>query len=142
MIILDTNIVSELMKPSPAPVVRDWLSHLGNMPLATSAITIAEIVYGLARLPDGQRKAALASRFEDYVGARSALVVLPFDDLAAREAGRLRAQREAAGFGAQPSDMMIAGIAAAMGAALATRNVKDFDGLPIQIIDPWKTSAR
>ena len=140
MIILDTNIVSELMKPSPASEVQSWLLHLGDTPLATTAISISEIVYGLARLPEGQRKAALTSRFEEYVGAHSPLAVLPFDDIAAREAGRMRALRQAAGLNAQPSDMMIAGIAAATGAALATRNVKDFETLAIQIIDPWNAS--
>lgn len=62
---------------------------------------------------------------------------MPLDDIAAREAGRFRALRGAMGLGAQPSDMMIAGIVAAMVASLATRNVKEFEGLPIQIIDPW-----
>jgi len=138
MIVLDTNVISELMKPAPDPAIRDWLSHLGDTPLATTAITIAEISYGLRRLADGRRNAALAARFEDYIGADSALAVAPLDDIAAREAGRFRALRAAAGLGAQPSDMMIAGIVAVMGASLATRNVKDFAGLPIPIIDPWR----
>jgi predicted nucleic acid-binding protein len=137
MILLDTNVISELMKPEPDPAVRDWLSHLGETPLATTVITIAEISYGLHRLADGRRRAALETRFEDYVGANSPLAVLPLEDIAAREAGRFRALRVSMGLGAQPSDMMIAGIVAAMGASLATRNVKDFDGLPIQLIDPW-----
>ena len=136
MIVLDTNVVSELMKAEPDPRVRDWLARIGEAPLTTTAITVSEIEFGLRRLPDGRRKDDLYARFEAFV---SALTVLPLDDPAARETGRLRAMRGAAGLSAQPSDMMIAGIAATAGAALATRNVRDFEGLPIQLIDPWRT---
>lgn len=135
MTILDTNVVSELMKPSPDMSVRDWLMRLGDMPLTTTAITISEIEFGLQRLPDGQRRTSLQARFEALAAALS---VLPLDEAAARETGRLRAMREAAGLPSQPSDMMIAGIAAATGVALATRNIRDFEGLPIQLIDPWR----
>ena len=135
MIILDTNVVSELMKPSPDPPVRQWLAELGDQPLTTTAVTLAEIEFGLRRLPDGQRRSALFVRFENLIAA---LKVLPLDDAAAREAGRLRALREASGLPSQPSDMMIAGIAAVAGAALATRNTRDFAGLPVEVIDPWR----
>ncbi len=135
MIVLDTNVVSELMKPSPDPHVRDWLARLGDEPLTTSSVTVAEIAFGLHRLPDGQRKADLIARFEILVNAFS---VLPLDEVAAREAGQLRATRQAAGLSCQPSDMMIAGISAAASASLATRNTRDFEGLPIQLIDPWR----
>lgn len=135
MIVLDTNVVSELMKPSPDTSVRDWLARLGDAPLVTTAVTIAEIEFGLRRLPDGRRKADLTARFEAFVGA---LIVLPLDEAAAREAGRLLAIREAAGFASHPSDMMIAGITASAGTALATRNIKDFEILPLQLIDPWR----
>jgi predicted nucleic acid-binding protein len=135
VIVLDTNVISELMKPFPDPSVRDWLAQLGDMPLTTTAVTITEIEYGLQRLPDGRRKADLGTRFEALA---SALSVLPLDDLAGREAGRLWAMRDTAGFPSQPSDMMIAGITATAGAALATRNTRDFEHLPIQLIDPWR----
>jgi predicted nucleic acid-binding protein len=137
MIILDTNIVSELMRPTPDPVVKAWLSALGDTPLVTTAITIAEISYGLARLPDGRRRQGLERQFTALAGPQGMLPVLSFDDVAAREAGRLRALREATGVSAHPSDMMIAGLAAVMAALIATRNVKDFSGLPIAIVDPW-----
>lgn len=135
MIVLDTNVVSELMKPQPDPHVRDWLTKPGDQLLCTTAITIAEIEFGLRRLPAGRRSDDLQSRFETFAAA---LTVLPLDDLSAREAGRFRAMREAAGLPSQPSAMMIAGIAAVAGAALATRNTRDFEGLPIQLIDPWR----
>jgi predicted nucleic acid-binding protein len=137
VIILDTNVVSELMKPNPDVAVRDWLAGLGDTSLATTAITVAEITFGLQRLADGRRRAALEEQFDAWVGHGSAFPVMAFDDLAARAAGRLRAMRQGAGLAAPAADMMIAGITSVMGAILATRNVKDFDGLPIQIVDPW-----
>ena len=135
MIVLDTNVVSELMKPAPDTAVRDWLKQLGDRPLSTTAVTISEIEFGLRRLPDGRRRQALSANFETFLDA---LTVLVLDEPAAREAGRLRALREAAGLPLQPSDMLIAGIASAAGAALATRNVRDFEGLRLEVIDPWR----
>jgi hypothetical protein len=138
VIVLDTNVISELMKPAPDPAVRDWLMALGDTPLATTSITVAEIEYGVRRLPDGRRKAGLYARFETLIDA---LVVLPLDELAGRGSGQLRALREAAGLSAAPSDMMIAGVTAVAGAALATRNERDFQGLPIEVINPWRGRA-
>ncbi|MGA0546840.1 PIN domain-containing protein [Brevundimonas sp. VNH65] len=136
MIVLDTNVLSELMKPSPDAFVRDWLTRLGDVPMATTAVTVAEIEFGLQRLPQGRRRDGFYASFETFIAA---LTVLPLDDVAAREAGRLRAIREAAGLPSQPSDMMIAGTAVTAAAVLATRNVRDFEGLPLQIIDPWRS---
>lgn len=138
MIVLDTNVISELMKPAPDPAVRDWLMALVDTPLATTAVTVAEIEYGLRRLPDGRRRTELYARVETLIDA---LVVLPLDELSGRESGLLRALREAAGWSTAPSDMMIAGVTAVAGAALATRNVRDFRGLPIEVINPWRGRA-
>jgi len=138
VIILDTNVVSELMKPAPDVSVRDWLAALGETPLTTTAVSVAEIQFGLLRLPDGRRRTDLQARFEAFAGT---LGVLPLDEPAARETGRLRAMREAAGLPSQPSDMMIAGIAATAGAALATRNTRDFEALPIDLLDPWRSGS-
>jgi len=137
MIILDTNVVSELMKPTPDVSVQKWFAGLGADPLATTSICLSEIVYGLSRLPHGQRRVSLFEKLETFLGPDSGLPVLALDNVAARECGRLRAMREAIGKAATPSDMMIAGIASAMGAALATRNVRDFEGLGLNLIDPW-----
>lgn len=135
MIVLDTNVLSELMKGQADPLVGSWLNSLGDTPLSTTSITVFEVEYGLQRLPSGRRRDDLISRFDGLV---EALLVLPLDDASARESGRLRALREAAGLHAQASDMMIAGIVRLAGAALATRNGKDFDHLPIEVIDPWR----
>jgi predicted nucleic acid-binding protein len=135
MIVLDTNVMSELMKPLPADSVRNWLMSLGDMALGTTAVTLAEIEFGLQRLPDGKRRAGLFARFEIFA---SSLTILPLDDPAAREAGRLWAMRLAAGLPSQPCDMLIAGITACAGETLATRNTRDFAALPLQLVDPWQ----
>ncbi len=135
MIILDTNVVSELMKSQPDKKVQYWLQQSGSEALAVTVITIAEIEYGLQRLPDGKRKSDLAHRFEMFL---EAFAVLALEDVAAREAGKLRALREREGLPSQSSDMMIAGIASIAGAALATKNVKDFTSLPIELFNPWQ----
>lgn len=135
MIVLDTNVVSELMKPEPEAHVLNWLAQFNDGVLATTSMSVAEIEYGLQRLPDGKRKAELYARFEAYI---SVLQVLPFDEGAARVAGRFWAAQQAAGFNVQPPDIIIAGVTAAAGAMLATRNTKDFQNLPITVIDPWR----
>ncbi|WP_298332519.1 PIN domain-containing protein [Asticcacaulis sp.] len=134
MVILDTNVVSELMKPQPHPSVGEWLSRIGETRLATTSVTVAEITYGLERLPDGARKAELKRAFLTLL---EVLGAVSLDESAAFKAGQFRAFRDATGRPSTASDMMIAGIAAAAGAQLATRNVKDFEGLPIIISDPW-----
>ncbi len=137
MILLDTNVLSELMRPAPDPKVRTWLDGLGATPVSTSAVTVAEVVFGLSRLPDGKRRSDLIERFDALILGPPALPVLGLDEQAGRLAGEFRALRESLGLGSSPSDMMIAGIALANGASLATRNVSDFSGLPISVVDPW-----
>lgn len=136
MIVLDTNVVSELMKSQPDANVQNWLSVLDHGNLATTTITVTEIEFGLQRLPNGKRKTQLYANFEVFLNEIS---VLPFDTISARLAGQFWALRHGNGFTAQSADMMIAGIVAASEATLSTRNLKDFDQLPIQIIDPWRT---
>jgi len=135
MVVLDTNVVSELMKAHPDEQVHKWLLSLGEMRLTTTAVTVAEIEYGLQRLPAGKRKTDLQDGFTALV---EALTVLPLDEIAARRAGQLRAERDANGMPTAASDMLIAGIATTANAPLATRNLRDFEGLRLQIIDPWR----
>ena len=137
MILLDTNVVSELMRPAPDTKVRTWLDGLGATPVSTNAVTVAEVVFGLSRLPDGKRRSDLIERFDALILGPPALPVLRLDEQTGRLAGEFRALRESLGLGPSPSDMMIAAIAAANGASLATRNVDDFSGLPISVINPW-----
>lgn len=106
MIVLDTNVISEMMKPQPDSQVGIWLSRQSDQALVTTAVTIAEIEYGLQRLPEGRRKFEIQASFQAYMDRLS---VLPLDDAAAYRAGQFRAIREAAGHASTISDMMIAG---------------------------------
>lgn len=134
MIILDTNAVSELMRPTPDRNVQRWLTASGDQGWTTTVITLAEIEYGLRRLPPGRRQSDLMSQFEILADLFSAL---PLDEASALQAGRFRALREQKGLAAHPSDMLIAGIVSVCDATLATRNIKDFSDLPIDLINPW-----
>lgn len=137
MILLDTNFVSELMRPVPDPKAQIWVRGLGSTTVATSAITIAEVVFGLARLPDGKRRSDLQERFDALILGPPPLPVLGLDEHAGRIAGEFRALRERLGLGSTASDMTIAAIAMANAASLTTRNTSDFVGLPISVVDPW-----
>jgi predicted nucleic acid-binding protein len=140
VIILDTNIVSELMRPVGDPAVLRWLREVDEGDLVTTSITVAEIEYGLARLPDSARADALRSAavalWESFATA-----ILPFDIPAARQYGALMAEREHAGRPASAFDAQIAAIARAYGAKVATGNIADFQGMGLKLIDPWALSG-
>jgi toxin FitB len=136
-IILDTNIVSELMKPEADLVVKRWLEELEDAVFVTTTVTVAEISFGIARLPVGARRSKLEHSFAALVGSAGPLPVLPLDEPAARIAGNMRALRERNGSAATFAHTSIAGIAVAHRHSLATRNVKDFDRLGVEVVDPW-----
>jgi len=137
VIIVDTNVASELMKPSPDPVVRDWVRAGGRgNELCTTSITLAEIRYGIERLPAGRRRDLLKSTAEDVFAAFEDQV-LPFDAAAARHYPVIVIRRDAAGLPINGFDAQIASICRAHDAALATRNLKDFKDTGIDLIDPW-----
>ena len=136
MIILDTNVVSELMRPEPDARVRAWVSGLRADELGITAITVAEIRHGIERLPDGRRKEVLLSAATDLFAGFGDLVQ-PFDVRAAAWFGPVMVRRARLGLPIQGFDALIAGICLAHGAALATRNVKDFVETGIDIVDPW-----
>lgn len=137
MIVVDTNVASELMKPAPARAVADWVRSHRPKELYTTAITLAEIRYGIARLPDGQRKAVLRTT-ADEVFTTFEEQVLSFDATAAVEYALIVTRRDATGSPIDGFDAQIASICRARGAALATRNMKDFLDTGIDVIDPWK----
>ena len=139
MIVIDTNVLSELMRPRPAPEVLAWISTVSPGDAATTSITIAEIGQGLRRLPRGKHRALLEETFESLL-AELDREVLPFDIEAAEHYARIAEQREASGKHVDPLDCMIAAICACRGAALATRNRRDFDGTGLDIINPWDVS--
>lgn len=136
MIVVDTNVTSEIMRPSPAPQVRAWLAEQPARELCTTAITVAEIGYGIARLPDGQRREQLAGAAAEVFASFSDRV-LPFDGRAAAEYAEVVLSRERAGTPISGFDAEIACICRSHGAVLATRNVKDFDNVGLELTNPW-----
>jgi predicted nucleic acid-binding protein len=136
MIILDTNVVSELMRPEPDARVRQWVGERRADELGTTAITVAEIRHGIERLPEGRRREALLSAATDLFAVFGDLVQ-PFDALAAGWFGPVMVRRAGLGLPIEGFDAQIAAICRARGADLATRNVKDFVETGVQVIDPW-----
>jgi len=137
VIILDTNIVSELMRQSPARTVADWSLSQDARDLFTTSVTLAEVRYGIERLPDGQRKAQLRAKAADIFFAL-ADKVLPFDARAALRYATLMADRGRAGQPMAGFDAQIAAICLSYSAALATRNLKDFQQTGLDLINPWQ----
>ncbi len=134
MILLDTNVVSELMKSVPEPAVMAWIDAIQAATVFVSAVTRAEILYGIALVPDGRRRDRLRQAahiaFETYFRGR----ILPFDSEAADAFAPLAAGRRHAG---RPISLPDAQIARSRGAALATRNAPDLEGCGISVINPW-----
>jgi toxin FitB len=139
VIVVDTNVVSELMRPSPTPRVRDWVNAQAPGELCTTAVTVAEIRYGLERLPDGRRKDNLLATATDVFAAFSEFIH-PFDADAAVWYATIVARRDRLGLPIDGFDAQIAAICRTRGAALATRNGKDFRETGIDVIDPWQES--
>ncbi len=137
MIVLDTNVVSALMRPTIDRSLERWLDGRAER-LTTTAVTVAEIVFGLRRLPSGRRREVLEQRFEAFVDADGGgLEVLGVDSRAAVIAGAFLAERASRGRPATMADMLIAAIAHQAEATLATRNEADFEALPIEVTNPF-----
>ena len=138
MILLDTNILSELMRPAPEQGVEKWLADQPDASVFISAITEAELRYGVALLPSGKRRSTpLAAVIEDMLGEDFNGRILPFDSAAAVAFAEIAASRRQAGLPIAQADAQIAAIARSRGAALATRNVPDFEGCGIDVVNPW-----
>ena len=138
MILLDTNVLSELMRAKPSSQVLAWVDAQAASELVISAITVAEILYGIARMADGKRKQGLldlaTQMFEEDFAGR----ILPFDTEAAVHYAGLAAESEANGKVVDMADGQIAAIAALRDARVATRNVRHFDYLGVPVINPWE----
>ena|SRR5215217_1106778 len=137
MIVLDTNVLSELMRRRPTARVVRWVDEQDASGLAITAVTVAELLYGVARLADGARKTKLVAAVEALVREDFAGRVLPFDTAAAEHYADLVADRERQGRPVSVSDGQIAAICRCHGTRLATRNVRDFDATGITVLDPW-----
>ena len=140
MILLDTNVVSELMRSSPEPAVEAWIAGHPVEDLFFSAVGEAELRYGVAVMPTGRRRDRLASEIEAMLREDFEGRVLPFDGASARAYAEVASVRRAAGRPAPLADCQIAAIARSREMAVATRNVRDFEDMGIDVIDPW-TSA-
>ncbi len=138
MIVLDTDVLSETLRPRPSSRVLEWLGSHPRAALFTTAITEAEIYFGLELLPAGKRRSALKTAIALVFDADLARHVLPFDSAAAREFGPIAARRRHAGRPMSQADAQIAAIVHSRGAQLATRNVADFADCGFNIIDPWQ----
>jgi len=138
MILLDTNVVAEFMKPEPARKVDSWLSKQART-LFISSITIAEIMQGIERLPKGARRQFLEERFSRFMNLGFASLILNFDDQTAYAYGRLQGTLHRIGRPMSQSDAMIAAIALHHQCSIATRNEADFVGTGVHIINPWAT---
>jgi len=138
VIILDTNIISELMRPKPEASVVAWLNAQHENEIATTTIAEAELRYGICRLPHGRRREQIQVTVEQILREFSTDRILSFDQAAAREYGEMAARREHNGLPISAADCQIASIVLANRAKLATRNTKDFLECGIELINPWQ----
>lgn len=140
MILLDTNVLSALMRREPETRVADWLNTRPVESIWTTSVTVFEVRLGLEILSPGKRRRFLEETFdkaleEDFEGR-----VVSFDSLAAEAAGRIAARQRRAGRPVEIRDVQIAGIASVRKATLATRNIRHFEGLGLDLVDPWSVS--
>jgi toxin FitB len=137
MIILDTNVVSEPLKPAPAQAVLDWLDRQAPETLYLSAISLAELLAGIEALPQGRRRVELEQAMTRQIMPLFEGRILSFDARAAEAFGKVNARAKAVGNTMGFADGAIAATAAAQGFALATRNIRDFRGAGVELINPW-----
>ena len=137
MIVVDTNVISEVMRPQPSPAVLNWLNAQDGNLLFITTVTLAEIGYGLRILPDGQRRWQLHSQFEQFVTQAFEERVLAFTASAARAYAEIMRHRKEVGHPMSLPDGQIASIAHAHGFAVATRNIKDFEDCGLELINPF-----
>jgi toxin FitB len=138
VILLDTNVVSELMKPDVDAAVAAFIASKLIAELFLPSLVVAEIRYGIGRLPAGRRRDELEQDFEAFLQAGFASRILPFDAACAQGYATARIAREQAGRPVQIQDALIGGVALVHGAPLATRNIADFEGYGLSLINPWE----
>ena len=141
MIILDTNVLSALMRTTPDVVVVNWLDRQPADSVWVTSLTVFEAQFGLTLLPKGPKRVRLQHAFDRVLSEDLAHRVLDFDSVAAASAAQLAADRQRAGRVADLRDTLIAGIAQARRAAIATRNTRHFDGLDVPVVDPWQAQS-
>ena len=137
MLVVDTNVLSALMRPTPDTVVASWVAERPTSSLYLTAISEAELRFGLAIMPPGRRRDGLAEGLERMLRSGFANRVLPFDSAAASAYAAIAAARRAMGRPMPEADCQIAAIARSRDMAVVTRNVRDFADAGIEVIDPW-----
>lgn len=142
MIVLDTNVVSELMRQAPAPGVARWVDTVAARDVFVTAVTAAELLYGVAQLPEGRRKQELYSKVDGLLAEDFRDQVLPFDRPAAVRYAEICVARERAGRPISMADAQTAAICRAWTADLATRNVDDFVNTGVNVLNPWDTGKQ
>ena len=137
MVVLDTNVLSELMRPAADRVMTAWFADRATSSLYLTAVSEAELRFGMAIMPSGRRRDGLAAGLERMLGTGFANRILPFDSRAAEAYAEIAAARRRMGRRIPEADCQIAAIARSRGMAVATRNVGDFSDTGIEVIDPW-----
>jgi predicted nucleic acid-binding protein len=136
VIVLDTNVISELLRPEPSAQVERWIDSRAL--LFTTSISVQESYFGLELFPAGQRRALLLDRLDTVMDHVFGDRILGYAEIAARHTAAVLALRQRAGHVMSTADAQIAGICLEHNATLATRNTRDFAGLPLDVVDPWR----
>ena len=137
MLVLDTNVASELMRPEPAAAVAFWIAERHAKEMFLTAVSEAELLYGIAIMPAGRRRDMLAAAMTQWLDLGFSERILPFDSAAARAYAAVASERRLAGRPIGEADCQIAAISRSRGAVLVTRNVRDFEGAGLEVINPW-----
>jgi len=137
MIVVDTNVLSALTRSAPDQTVVTWLDTQPRSSIWTTSVTLFELRVGIAVMPDGRRRATLEGMADRIIGEILERRILPFDAAAAEASAALAALRRRQGTPGELRDTMIAGIAIARRATLATRNTRHFADLPVPVVNPW-----
>ena len=139
MFAIDTNVASELMRPEPTPAVAAWIASRDAQEMYLTAVSEAELRYGVAIMPVGKRRNALEAAMTRWLDLGFRERVLPFDSAAARAYAEIAAERRQTGRTIGEADCQIAAICRSRGAVLVTRNVRDFRDTGVDVVNPWRT---
>jgi toxin FitB len=138
VILLDTNVISELIRPIPDPIVTQWSQSVRADQMAVTTVVLAEIELGLACMPEGKRKSNLTGKLNNLLQVGLSARIFTFDLAAVSWFGELGSRRKSMGRATSTADLMIAAIAASRGFSLCTRNVTDFEHCGIPLLNPWQ----